>query len=87
MTRERLEEIMESTESDLNNVDGDNAFIGMQILSKYTNNILRGAEHDVIFGPDIERCIEMNITEEDVTELAKLNWMIDEWGGGFACFV
>lgn len=85
--KEEIESIFENTESELHKVDGDNAFLGLQILSKYRKkNLLEGADHDIIYSMNIEDAIELNITDEDCTELARLNWMLYE-GEGFACFV
>jgi uncharacterized protein YihD (DUF1040 family) len=81
MTIERLEEIFEKIES---NWDGDNAFQGLQILSKYTKNLIQSAEHDVIYSCSIDDVID-ELTEQDATDLAKLNWHFDF--GNFACFV
>ena len=81
MTIERLEEIFEKIES---NWDGDNAFQGLQILSKYTKNLIQAAEHDIIYSCSIDDIID-ELTEQDATDLAKLNWHIDY--GNFACFV
>ncbi len=81
MTRERLEQIFQETKSEWK---GDNAFQGLQVLSKYTERLINGAEHDIIFSEDVDKIIE-KITEEDAVSLAKLNWMID--GDCFACFV
>ena len=66
--------------------EGDNAYQGLQILSKYTDNLIQGAGHDIIYGPGIEKMIEAGITEDDVRELARLNWMVedDEY---LACFI
>lgn len=84
--KEEIEEIFENTESELFKIEGDNAFLGLQILSKYTQKrLIGGAGHDVIWSVDVEKAIELNITDEDVTELAKLNWHIEE--DCFACFV
>jgi len=83
LTIERIEEIFEVT---ISKWDGDNAWQGLQILSKYTDNLIQGANHDVIYSMDVDEAIEKGITEEDVTQLASLNWMIDE-GSYFACFV
>lgn len=83
MTRERLDEIFEETKS---NWSGDNAFQGMQILSKYNTNLLRAAEHDIIYSVDIDDVLEA-ITEEDAIALAQLNWHIDEEFDCFCCFV
>jgi len=78
MTIEEFEEIFENTESELSKIDGDNCFLGLQILSKYTKNLIHGAEHDRIFSESIERLIDASITKEDVISLAKLNWSIED---------
>jgi hypothetical protein len=83
--KEEIEKIFEETESELHNVDGDNAFMGLVILSKYSKNILQAADHDKIYSLGLEEAINANITDEDMIELAKLNWMIDD--DSFACFV
>jgi hypothetical protein len=87
---ERTEEIVkifEETEDELYKLNGDNAFMGLQILSKYTKNLIKGADHDIIYSISIEESIELNILNEDFIQLAKLNWMIDIDNGCFACFV
>jgi len=83
MTEERFEEIFEETESKW---DGDNTYQGLQIIAKYTDNVIQGAGHDIIFSEDIETLIENGITEEDVIALRKLNWMIEDCTH-LACFV
>ena len=84
MTEERLEEIFEETDSKW---EGDNAFQGLQILAKYTNeDVICGAEHDIIYSVDIDKVID-DLTEEDAIKLAKLNWIIEDEFGCFACFV
>lgn len=82
MDKEKLLEIFDTTESEW---IGDNTFKGMQIIAKYNDNIVRGAGHDIIYCGDIDECLEKGMTEADATELAKLNWMIDE--EGFSKFV
>lgn len=66
--------------------DGDNAYKGCQIISKYTDNVIHGASHDIIYSADISDLIEAGITEEDVKELRRLNWMLEE-ECYLACFV
>lgn len=83
---EEIRKIFDDTESELQKIDGDNAFMGLQILSKYTKNLIQGAEHDIIYSISIEDAIELNITDEDLIQLAKLNWMIHE-ENDLACFV
>lgn len=86
--KEEIEEIFENTGSELHKIEGDNAFLGLQILSKYTQkNLIEGAGHDVIWSVQVDDAIELNITDEDVTELARLNWFIDSEGDCFSCFV
>ena len=83
MTYEEFETIFEETDSDWN---GDNAFQGLTIIRKYiSGTVLCGADHDIIYSANVETLIESGITEEDVKNLALLNWMIqDEY---LACFV
>ena len=83
MTYEKFEEIFEITEPEW---ECDNAYKGLQIISKYTSNLIQGAEHDKIYSEDIEVLIEKGITEEDVFKLRKLNWMIED-EQYLACFV
>lgn len=75
ITRERFDEIFENTNSKWN---GDNAFQGCSILAKYTDNVITGAEHDVLYSESVDKLIEAGITIEDVTKLALLNWCIEE---------
>jgi hypothetical protein len=86
MTEEQFEEIFENTDSDLGSVDGDNCYLGLQIMSKYVKNLVHGADHDIMYGPDVRELVEAGITEEDVTMLSKLNWMIND-SEYVACFV
>lgn len=88
MTREELLEIFENTESKWT---GDNAFKGLLILAKYIDpdkeTIIVAAEHDIIYCINIDSILSAGLTEEDACALRTLNWMIDEWGEGFSCFV
>ena len=83
ITREEFELIFKEIES---NWEGDNAFQGLQILSKYTDNLIQGADHDIIYSLDIDELIELGVTKEDVTKLVKLNWHISN-GEYLSCFV
>jgi len=56
------------------------------IIKKYTNNLIHRTSHDIIFSKDISILIENNITEEDVKELRRLNWMIKD-SSYLVCFV
>ena len=83
MTEERFIELMRG---DSGNWEGDNAYQGLQIVSKYTDNLIQGAGHDVIWSENISVLIEKGITEEEVKALRKLNWMLED-ESYLACFV
>ncbi len=80
-----IERIFDDVESDLSSVDGDKVYLGLVILAKYSKNLVQCAEHDKIYSISLDEAIDANITDADITELAKMNWMIDE--DSFACFV
>ena len=46
MKEEQIEAIFNNTPS---NWEGDNAYQGLQIIAKYTDNLITAAEHDQIF--------------------------------------
>ena len=88
MTREKFEELMKGS-SNLSSFNGYcNVFLGLKIITKYLPKVgIEAAEHDIIYSAGVDELLEAGITEEDVTELQKLNWMIDEFEEGLACFV
>lgn len=47
--KEEIKKIFNDVTSDLSNVDGDNAYLGLVILSKYSKNLIQCAEHDKIY--------------------------------------
>lgn len=84
---EEIRNIFENTKSELHKIEGDNAFLGLILLSKYqTKNVLVCAEHDIIYSFSLDDVIELGVTDEDLTELARMNWHISEYDG-LACFV
>lgn len=85
-TKITKDEIIEILEGDGGDWEGDNAFEGLKILSKYTDNLIQGADHDVIYSESIDVLIEAGITREDCFELKRLNWMIED-DDYLACFV
>ena len=86
MTRERFKKLMES-QDDIDWV-GCNVVSGLKIITKYLpRKGIEGAGHDIVYSVTIDEILDAGITEEDVIELRKLNWMIDESGTGLACFV
>ena len=83
MTIEEIKQIFDDINPD--DWDGDGAFKGLQILSKYTDDLIQGAGRGIIYSEDIEVLIKKGITKEDVIKLANLNWM--ENNGHMACHV
>lgn len=89
ITRERFEELFEG-KSALSEQAGlrDNALLGLIIINKYLPKMgVEAAEHDIIYSGAVDELIKAGITEEDVITLRRLNWMIDEFDEGLACFV
>ena len=85
MTEERFRELMDG-DSALTEYTQCNALLGLNLIAKYLpNKGVEGAQHDVIYSVMIDDIIRAGITEKDIIELRRLNWMIDE--DGLACFV
>ena len=76
MERERLEQIIENTESEYTK-GIDNAYMGLAILAKYSPYVLQAAEHDIIYSVDVDDIID-KLTEEDAVQLAKHGWHIED---------
>lgn len=84
MTKDRFIEIMNE---DSGNWEGDNVYDGLTIIKKYTSyGVIRGSGDDIIYSENIDILIENGITESDVKELRRLNWMVED-GSYLACFV
>jgi hypothetical protein len=82
LTEEKFIEIMDR-EYD-HRIEGDNTLRGLIIMSGYidrnNSRIIKGADHDVIYGPQIDTLIEAGITEEDVDHLNQNGWFIEDDG-------
>lgn len=86
MTEERFLEIMKTTNSCLYNYTDDNAILGLNIIRKYCPQMgITGADYDIIYSVGVVDLVTVNIVEEDVVELAKLNWIVEE--DVLACFI
>ena len=76
MTAEEIREIMEQ---DLPRCEDSNkALLGLQILAKYTDDAVAGAEHDVIYSEDIEVFAKAGITPEECKRLRELDWHLSD---------
>lgn len=85
MDKLTIKELKEIFYNQNTNWKGDNAFQGLQILSKYTANLICAAEHDIIYSDDIYTVLNAGLTTEDAEKLRELNWIIEE--DHFACYV
>jgi len=86
MNIEELKTIFE--EADYVRWEGDNALLGLIIISKYFpgKTILTAADHDLVYSVEADGLIDAGLTEVDAIELSKLNWMIyDDYY--MACYV
>jgi len=77
MKKEEFLEIIENTEMELS-LEGDLKFLALEIMHKYVDNVLGAAEHDIVYGCDIDELIEGGITEEEVVLLAKYGWHVED---------
>lgn len=90
---ERFNEILEKylcEHRHENKYEGDNVFQGLVIISKYidyrSNFLIAAADDEEIISVYSEELVQAGITEEDVKNLALLNWGVDE-DGNLVCFV
>ena len=88
MTEVEFKKIMaDENLSNLSAYDDDNAILGLNIIRKYLpKRGIDGAEHDMIYSVTIDEIVKAGISEEDATELRRLNWHLEE-GYCLACFV
>ena len=89
MDKEELIKIFNETDF-ADSWEGDNAFQGLQIIAKYIDikkeDIITGADHDIMYSVDIDKIIKLGLTIEDVKKLNRLNWILEE-DEYLACFV
>jgi len=79
MNREEFIQIMHDDNIEHKKINGCKIFAGLKIITKYLPDEGIGAVgHDIVYSADIEELINAGITEEDVEELNKLDWMIEE---------
>lgn len=86
MTKERLKELLNT--EDVSIWQGCNVYQGLKIIAKYVDvtqiPIVISTKKDILYSIHIDRILETGITEEDVTKLRYLNWMVDS--EHLACF-
>ncbi len=81
LTLEEFEKIMndDSIETTILNMEENSALVGLNLIAKYLpNEGIAGANHDIIYGADIEDLINAGITIEDTIKLNELNWFVDD---------
>ena len=55
----------------------DSILEGALIMYKYTTNVFGGAEHDIIYGPDMDDLIKGGLTDDDFKMILSFNWRYD----------
>lgn len=74
MTIELFEEIFKT---ELTNFKGDHCFKGLQILAKYSEDVVISVRKGMIYSVHVDDLIKAGITEEDARELSRLYWDIE----------
>ena len=87
LTPERIREIFEATTSGLASYQGqDRTLLGLNLIHRHTGMGVGAAEHDIIYSAaSLDDLAASPITEDEVAELARMNWHIDD--DGLAKFV
>jgi hypothetical protein len=75
MSREDAKKIIEETKADYS--IPQNFLKGLEILSKYDDNIDPAFDHDIIWASDFDATVE-NMTKEEVIQMATYGWFEDE---------
>jgi len=84
MTKDTFKELLKG--DDHLKYEKDNVLLGLNIIAKYLpNKGVEAAEHDIIYSVSVDEILAAGITEEDVIELANLNWIIEDQY--LACFI
>lgn len=81
MTREELDRIFEETKPYWTKVS---AYLGLVVLSKYTENIIIGANRDIIYSDYVDNVLENGLTQHDALRLRSMGWVIKLHA--FACY-
>ena len=77
MTKEEIIDLFKNTNVN-HSEENDNTFLGLSIIAKYSNYVVQGASHDVIWSEDLDNLIDADITDEDIIRLAELGFFIED---------
>ena len=60
----------------------DGVYLGLTLVKKITQtlNCIEGADHDKIYSANVSRLVEHEIEEEDLKDLIKWGWHIEDDG-------
>jgi hypothetical protein len=75
MTKEHAKKILDSTKRDY--TIKHCVLKGLQIFARYNEDETIAFLHDVIYAEDFEDSLK-HLTEEELQELAKMSWIVDE---------
>lgn len=74
----RIEKIGKGYEGAYNSDLRNEVFKGLQILSKYSDDISINPAHDEIYAGFEDKSTYEHMSEEDINDMFKLNWRWDE---------
>jgi len=77
MTKKEIIEVFENAKTDYV-AEMNNTFIGLSIIAKYSNYVVQGANHDMIWSEDLDNLIDADITDEDIMDLTSLGFFIED---------
>ena len=86
MKKITIEEVIQIFKEDSGKWEGDNCYKGLQIIARYSDFLIEGADHDIVYSKDIEELIEAGMTRKEFKQLREINWHIED-GTYLACFV
>jgi len=87
LSRKEFDKIMDGDSHLENYPNKDNTLLGLNLINKYLpeDDVLTGADHDIIYSVGVDQLLEAGLTKEDAIELRNLNWMTQD--DYLACFV
>lgn len=92
LSREAFETLFKEEELDMSKylkTKGDPTLMGLNLMAKYFPGtiVIGGADHDIIYGCDVDELLEAGITEEDTKLLIDYGWIISDEGSYLSCHV
>lgn len=78
ITEEQFIEILQRDGNTVFEEKVDKTLEGLKIISKYTDDVIQGADHDVIYSEEIMVLIDAGITVAEVEQLNTFGWFASD---------